>query len=185
MTICASSSAAKPAWPCPPGGGVVSRTAITEINLKSSVESLTQRCREAESAEKDQKSDGKENHDKKSLAKLFHPIGENKYIHQQWDKLCELCLSAPPMRTFVNRLNRFGDFRFPIPFAWCLSLSYSQCRAAITGFVARLHSVIHPVGVQPLRRTRGARRGTHSPTDGTFKRFRIGLRSLPWRRLLS
>ena len=32
--------------------------------LKSSVESLTQRCREAESAEKVQMSDGKENHDK-------------------------------------------------------------------------------------------------------------------------
>ena len=94
-------------------------------------------------------------------------------------------LSASPMRTFVNRLNRFGDSRFPIPFAWCLSLSYSQCRAAITGFVARLHSVIHPAGVQPLRRTLGARRRTHSPADGTFKRFRIGLRSLPWRRLLS
>ncbi len=34
------------------------------LNLKSSVESLTQRRREAESAEKVQKSDGKEKHDK-------------------------------------------------------------------------------------------------------------------------
>ena len=63
--------------------------------LKSSVESLTQRRREAESAEKVQKSDGKENHVKKILGKLFHPIGENKYILKQWDNLCELCLSAP------------------------------------------------------------------------------------------
>ena len=72
------------------------------MNLKSSVESLTQRCREAESAEKDQKSDGKENHDKKNLGKLFHPIGENKYIHKQWDKLCELCLSAPLRETKIT-----------------------------------------------------------------------------------
>ena len=42
-----------------------------------------------------------------------------------------------PMRTKVNRLNRFGDFRFPAPRAWCMSLSYSQCRAAVDGFVAR------------------------------------------------
>ena len=91
---------------------------------------------------------------------------------------------APPMRTKVNRLNRFGDFRFPAPLAWCMSLSYSQCRAAIDGFVTRLHSIIHPAGVQPSRRTRGARHGTHSPADGTFKRFRIGLRSSSWLRLL-
>ena len=65
------------------------------VNLKSSVESLTQRRREAESAEKVQKSDGKENHEKKILGKLFHPIGENKYILKQWDNRCELCLSAP------------------------------------------------------------------------------------------
>ena len=54
------------------------------FNLKSSVESLTQRCREAESAEKVQMFDGKENHDKKDLGKFFHPIGENKYILKQW-----------------------------------------------------------------------------------------------------
>ena len=65
------------------------------IIQKSSVESLTQRRREAESAEKVQKSDGKENHEKKILGMLFHPIGENKYILKQWDNLCELCLSAP------------------------------------------------------------------------------------------
>ena len=47
------------------------------LTLKSSVECLTQRCREAESAEKVQISDGKENHDKKNLGKFFHPIGEN------------------------------------------------------------------------------------------------------------
>ena len=99
--------------------------------------------------------------------------------------LCALCLSASPMRTFVNRLNRFGDYRIPTPFAWCMSLSYSQCRAAVVDLVARLHSIIHPAGVQPLRRTRGARRRTHSPADGTFKRFRNGSRSLPWRRFLS
>ena len=46
------------------------------VNLKSSVESLAQRRREAESAEKVQKSDGKEKHDKKNLGNLFHPIGE-------------------------------------------------------------------------------------------------------------
>ena len=86
---------------------------------------------------------------------------------------------APPMRTKVNRLNRF-----PASLAWCMSLSYSQCRAAVDGFVARLHSIIHPAGVQPSRRTRGARHGTHSPADGTFKRFRIGLRSSSWLRLL-
>mgnify|MGYP004474654943 CR=1 FL=1 len=57
--------------------------------------------------------------------------------------------SVSPMRTKVNRLNRFGDFRFPAPLAWCMSLSYSQCRAAVDGFVARLHSIIHPAGVQP------------------------------------
>jgi len=54
------------------------------LNLKSSVESLTQRCRKAESAEKVQMFDGKENHDKKDLGKFFHPIGENKYILKQW-----------------------------------------------------------------------------------------------------
>ena len=54
------------------------------INLKSSVECFTQRCREAESAEKVQMSDGKENHDKKNLGKFFHPIGENKYMLKQW-----------------------------------------------------------------------------------------------------
>ena len=86
---------------------------------------------------------------------------------------------APPMRTKVNRLNRF-----PASLAWCMSLSYSQCRAAVDGFVARLHSIIHPAGAQPSRRTRGARHGTHSPADGTFKRFRIGLRSSSWLRLL-
>ena len=53
------------------------------LTLKSSVECLTQRCREAESAEKVQTSDGKENHDKKNLEKFFHPIGENKYILKQ------------------------------------------------------------------------------------------------------
>ena len=63
--------------------------------LKSSVVSLTQRRREAESAEKVQKFDGKENHEKKILGMLFHPIAENKYILKQWDNLCELCLSAP------------------------------------------------------------------------------------------
>ena len=86
---------------------------------------------------------------------------------------------APPMRTKVNRLNRF-----PASLAWCMSLSYSQCRAAVDGFVARLHSIIHPAGGQPSRRTRGARHGTHSSADGTFKRFRIGLRSSSWLRLL-
>jgi len=50
---------------------------------ETSVESLTQRCREAESAEKVQISDGKENHDKKNLGKFFHQIGENKYILKQ------------------------------------------------------------------------------------------------------
>ena len=66
-----------------------------KVILKSSVESLTQRRREAESAEKVQKSDGKEKHDKKNLGNLFHPIGENKYMLKQWDNLCDLCLSAP------------------------------------------------------------------------------------------
>ena len=98
--------------------------------------------------------------------------------------LCVLRVPAPPMRTKVNRLDRFGDFRFPAPRAWCMSLSYSQCRAAVDGFVARLHSIIHPAGVQPPRRTRGARHGTRSPADGTFRRFRIGLRSSSWLRLL-
>jgi len=57
---------------------------IYALSLKSSVESLTQRCREAECAEKVQISDGKEKHDKKNLGKFFHPIGENKYILKQW-----------------------------------------------------------------------------------------------------
>ena len=52
---------------------------------------LTQRRREAESAEKVQKSDGKDNHDTNSLGKFSHPIGENEYIPKQWDNLCELC----------------------------------------------------------------------------------------------
>jgi hypothetical protein len=65
------------------------------MNLKSSVESLTQRCREAESAEKVQMFDGKENHDKKDLGKFFHPFGENNTYSSNGDKLCELCLSAP------------------------------------------------------------------------------------------
>ena len=65
-----------------------------KVILKSSVESLTQRRREAESAEKVQKSDGKKKHDKKNLVNLFHTIGENKYMLKQWDNLCELCLSA-------------------------------------------------------------------------------------------
>ena len=52
---------------------------VDGLTLKSSVESLTQRCREAESAENVQISDGKENHDKKNLGKFFHPIGENNY----------------------------------------------------------------------------------------------------------
>ncbi len=38
-----------------------------KVILKSSVESLTQRRREAESAEKVQKSDGKEKHDKNNM----------------------------------------------------------------------------------------------------------------------
>ena len=74
------------------------RTVIAEVasvNLKPSVESLTQSRREAESAEKVQKSDGKRKHDKKNLGNLFYPIGENKYMLKQWDNLCELCLSAP------------------------------------------------------------------------------------------
>ena len=64
--------------------GEVSFPVSRQVNLKSSVESLTQRCREAESAEKVQMFDGKENHDKKDLGKFFHPIGENKYILKQW-----------------------------------------------------------------------------------------------------
>ena len=64
--------------------GFVAIKQFVDVNLKSSVESLTPRCREAESAEKVQMSDGKENHDKKNLGKFFHPIGENKYILKQW-----------------------------------------------------------------------------------------------------
>ena len=74
------------------------RTVIAEVasvNLKPSVESLTQSRREAERAEKVQKSYGKRKQDKKKLGNLFYPIGENKYMLKQWDNLCELCLSAP------------------------------------------------------------------------------------------
>jgi hypothetical protein len=81
-------------WVFPPFPGKAGKGLLT---LKSSVESLTQRRREAESAEKVQKSDGKENHDKNSLGKFSHPIGENEYILKQWDNLCELralCASA-------------------------------------------------------------------------------------------
>ena len=48
-------------------GGVV----MSSLTLKSSVESLTQRYREAESAEKVQMFDGKENHDKQDLGKFL------------------------------------------------------------------------------------------------------------------
>jgi len=53
------------------------------MNLKSSVGSLTQRCREAENAEKVQKFNRKENHGKNNLEKTFHPIGESKNIPKQ------------------------------------------------------------------------------------------------------
>ena len=49
------------------------------LNLYSLVECLTQRRREAESAEKSQKSEGKERYDKKRPGNFFHPIGENNY----------------------------------------------------------------------------------------------------------
>ena len=49
------------------------------FNLYSLVECLTQRRREAESAEKSQKSEGKERYDKKRPGNFFHPIGENNY----------------------------------------------------------------------------------------------------------
>ena len=49
------------------------------ITLYSLVECLTQRRREAESAEKSQKSEGKERYDKKRPGNFFHPIGENNY----------------------------------------------------------------------------------------------------------
>jgi hypothetical protein len=49
------------------------------LNLYSLVECLTQRRREAESAEKSQKSEGKERYDKKRPENFFHPIGENNY----------------------------------------------------------------------------------------------------------
>ena len=49
------------------------------VNLYSLVECLTQRRREAESAEKSQKSEGKERYDKKRPGNFFHPIGENNY----------------------------------------------------------------------------------------------------------
>ena len=47
--------------------------------LYSSVECLTQRRRETESAEKSQKSERKERYDKKRPKNFFHPIGENNY----------------------------------------------------------------------------------------------------------
>ena len=36
------------------------------------------------------------------------------------------------MRTKVNRQNRLGDFRVPLPGARCMSLFYPQCRTALT-----------------------------------------------------
>jgi hypothetical protein len=50
-----------------------------QFTLYSLVECLTQRRREAESAEKSQKSEGKERYDKKRPGNFFHPIGENNY----------------------------------------------------------------------------------------------------------
>ena len=96
---------------------------------------------------------------------------------------------APPMRTKVNRLNRFGDFRFPAPLAWCMSLSYSQCRAAVDGFVARLHSIIHPAGcnlrdalVVPGTGRTHPRTG-HSSVSGLDCGHRLGSASCSWNRL--
>jgi hypothetical protein len=58
---------------------VVRAAEMQRLNLYSLVECLTQRRREAESAEKSQKSEGKERYDKKRPGNFFHPIGENNY----------------------------------------------------------------------------------------------------------
>ena len=91
---------------------------------------------------------------------------------------------APPMRTKVNRLNRF-----PAPLAWCMSLSYSQCRVAVDGFVARLHSIIHPAGcnlrdalVVPGTGRTHPRTG-HSSVSGLDCGHRLGSASCSWNRL--
>ena len=91
---------------------------------------------------------------------------------------------APPMRTKVNRLNRF-----PASLAWCMSLSYSQCRAAVDGFVARLHSIIHPAGcnlrdalVVPGTGRTHPRTG-HSSVSGLDCGHRLGSASCSWNRL--
>ena len=55
------------------------RVRLETVTLYSSVECLTQRRRETESAEKSQKLERKERYDKKRPENFFHPIGENNY----------------------------------------------------------------------------------------------------------
>ncbi len=90
------------------------------------------------------------------------------------------------MSTKGHGQNRFGDFRFPRAGGLMhVSLLYAVSDGPSRALVVRLHAVIPPVGVQPPRHTRGARHGTHSPADGSFKPLRFGTRPLPRCRLLS
>ena len=90
------------------------------------------------------------------------------------------------MSTKGNGQNRFGDFRFPRAGGLMhVSLLYAVSDGPSRALVVRLHAVIPPAGVQPPRHTRGARYGTHSPADGSFKPLRFGTRPLPRCRLLS
>ena len=65
------------------------------MNLKSSVKSLTQRCRAAESAEKVQKSDRKKNRARKISESFFTQLVKTNTYSRDRDNLCELCYSAP------------------------------------------------------------------------------------------
>ena len=109
----------------------------------------------------------------------FSPLGNRDDIFPQTP-------SVSTMSTKGNGQNRFGDFRFPRAGGLMhVSLLYAVSDGPSRALVVRLHAVIPPAGVQPPRHTRGARHGTHSPADGSFKPLRFGTRPLPRCRLLS
>ena len=109
----------------------------------------------------------------------FSPLGNRDDIFPQPP-------SVSTMSTKGNGQNRFGDFRFPRAGGLMhVSLLYAVSDGPSRALVVRLHAVIPPAGVQPPRHTRGARHGTHSPADGSFKPLRFGTRPLPRCRLLS
>ena len=109
----------------------------------------------------------------------FSPLGNRDDIFPQPP-------SVSTMSTKGNGQNRFGDFRFPRAGGLMhVSLLYAVSDGPSRALVVRLHAVIPPAGVQPPRHTHGARHGTHSPADGSFKPLRFGTRPLPRCRLLS